>query len=74
MEVGENGEEECGWCMEKRPNSRGPITPCDSIYKKCHSATQNYKNVTHGPLMLAHSLRWRGNDMAMMWQVSSTKY
>jgi len=34
MEVGENGgEEECGCCMEKRPNFRGPISPCHSIYK-----------------------------------------
>jgi len=34
MEVGENeGEKECGCCMEKKPNSRGPITPCHSIYK-----------------------------------------
>jgi len=34
IEVGEEGEEEvCGWCMEKRPNSHGPITPCHNIYK-----------------------------------------
>ena len=77
MEVGENKEYEvCGWCMENRPNSRGPITPCHSNYKnailslritkksfcrselqKCHSITQNYKNATPGPLMLAHSLK-----------------
>jgi len=34
MEVRENEEEEvCAWCMEKRPNYSGPVTPCHSIYK-----------------------------------------
>jgi len=34
MEAGGKGEEEvCGWCVEKRPNSHGSITPCNSIYE-----------------------------------------
>jgi len=41
---------------------------CHSYLQNCHSATQNYKIATLGPLMLAHSLCWRGNDMEIMWK------
>jgi len=32
-------------------------SPWPQYLQKCHSATQNYKNASLGPLMLAHSLR-----------------
>jgi len=56
-------DEVCGWCMDLQ-----------NYLQNCHYDLQNYKNATHRPLMLAHSLKWRGNDVEMMWQLSSTEY
>ncbi|XP_027932436.1 ent-kaur-16-ene synthase, chloroplastic-like [Vigna unguiculata] len=40
---------------------------------RCYVDQENYKNATIGPEMLGYSLRWRGNDVEMMWQFSSSK-
>ena len=81
MEVWESGEEEgaaglfhadlISWSYHP---CHSYLQNCHSYLQNCHSTTQNYKNATPRPLMLAHSLRWRGNDVAMMWWLSSTEY
>jgi len=74
MEVWESVEEEGAAASLHADLISWSLHPCHSYLQNCHSVTQNYKNATLGPLMLAHSLGWRGNDVAMMWRLSSTEY
>ena len=57
MEVLESVEEEGAAGVFHADLISWSLHPCHSYLQNCHSTTQNYKNATPGPLMLAHSLR-----------------